>query len=63
MKEDSASKDRKTKAGDKKRSESSKKDGKRRLQRADSFDEDFEASDSDLYSEEEQQEKRQDGCK
>ena len=63
LKEDSASKERRAKGGDKKRSESSKKDGKRRMQRVDSFDDDFEASDSDIYSEEEQQEKRQDGCK
>ncbi|KAJ3345511.1 Armadillo repeat-containing protein 4, partial [Kappamyces sp. JEL0680] len=53
---DEPAKDRKGKSGDKKRSESSKKDGKRRMQRADSFDEDFEASDSDVYSEEDQQE-------
>lgn len=61
LKEDSASKERKAKGGDKKRSDSSKKDGKKRMQRADSFDDEFEASDSDIYSEEEQQEKRQDG--
>lgn len=62
LKEDSLLKDRKVKGSEKKRSESSKKDGKRRIQRTDSFDEDFEASDSDAYSEEEQPEKRQDGC-
>ena len=63
LKEDSASRERKSRGSDKKRSESSKRDGRKRVQRIDSFDDDFEASDSDIYLEEEQQEKRQDGCK
>lgn len=61
IKEDSTLKERKIKGIDKKRVDSSKKD-KRRMQRTDSFDDEFEASDSDAYSEEEQPEKRQDGC-
>ncbi|KAJ3255993.1 Armadillo repeat-containing protein 4 [Boothiomyces macroporosus] len=53
---------RKARSPEKKsRSESSNKDGKRRMVKSYSFnDEDFELSDSDDYSEEEQQEKRQD---